>query len=242
MKQQINIPGYDDLKLIHSGFEEEIYSVNVPNILIKVFYHDDNNDNITSEICHIYNTLSKLLPKYVPHIYQEFKTDNYTSLIMENINGCVLKNYLRNESININVISTIVHNLINAVNALHDCGYAHGDLHSENIIVTDTYDVKLIDFGNSEYINKNPNHKYVTKLIYFDLFELKNHIMDLIFPTLPRISYYNLMKGHIYDIQDVIGYKSNTEMATTLYECLNKIQISYYESDHEQYYSVNTKK
>jgi serine/threonine protein kinase len=49
--------------------------------------------------------------------------------------------------------------VVNALKKLHSVGYTHNDMKPSNIMLSETFDATLIDFGYSKkYINENNSH------------------------------------------------------------------------------------
>lgn len=78
--------------------------------------------------------------------------------------------------------------------ALHDAGYLHGDLHGNNIIILDDYEVKLIDFGQSDLVDSVSASDEFTPGVYSDYLYLKFYIARLIFPGLEVSSIAGIIK------------------------------------------------
>ena len=225
MLSNSNIDKYDNLQLYYSSHEGELYVTNDKSIIIKVYYRDniDPDLNTILQICDISVKVSDLIPNYVPKIYLRYENDNYIALVMEKINGIMLNDYLtskRND--NINIITKLVVSFYEAVFALHNSGYIHGDLHGNNIIITDDYKVKLIDFGQSDLVDSMSASDENIPNIYGDYLYLKYYIAYLIFPTLEVSSIAETMKIiKNFTCKDVIEYHKSPELANKLYDILN---------------------
>lgn len=224
MLSNTNLDKYTNLQLYYSSHEGELYITDDTSVIIKVYYFDNIDPDFDSiiNIVNICMDVSKLIPEYVPEIYLKYETNNYTALVMEKINGITLAKYLvSRENHNIDTTFKIISSLCNAVFALHDAKYIHGDLHGNNIMIYDDYKIKLIDFGQSDSIDSisasddSPN-------IYGDYLCLKYYIARLIFPKLEESNIVVTIKTiKNFTVEDVIGYDEFPELADKLYNILD---------------------
>ena len=87
--------------------------------------------------------------------YNYLKEENHIYIIMEYLEGCTLKQYIKENSENIteDIARGIIKQLLNALSYLHYmCDICHRDIKPENIIFTEkgnTSHIKLLDFGLS---------------------------------------------------------------------------------------------
>ena len=102
----------------------------------------------------------------IPKIYKVMTDEEYTYIIEEYIQGKTLEQIISNNSVdNIseNDIKRIFISLCKTLKLLHDDEIAHQDIKLSNIIVSDSGDVKLIDFdsatefGFNELLGKRKN-------------------------------------------------------------------------------------
>ena len=78
-------------------------------------------------------------------------------LICEYLEGGTLYNYLKkNEKLDEAIACEIVLQIAYGLNAIHKKGFVHRDLKLENVMISsfDPIQIKLIDFGFSEKINR----------------------------------------------------------------------------------------
>lgn len=82
---------------------------------------------------------------------------NQACIITDFIEGCVLLDYAKKTSKNINFKRSkiISKNILNAIISCHDHGVAHRDIKLENIMLMDNDEIILIDFGFSTLFQKN---------------------------------------------------------------------------------------
>ena len=87
--------------------------------------------------------------------YNFLKEENHIYIIMEYLEGSTLRQYMRDNSENINedIAREIIKQLLNALSYLHySCDICHRDIKPENIMFTEKDDIshiKLLDFGLS---------------------------------------------------------------------------------------------
>jgi serine/threonine protein kinase len=61
-------------------------------------------------------------------------------------------------------IKLLFFKLIKALSSVHKLGFLHSDIKIENIMFTDTYDIRLIDFGVSKFLSLNPSIEILKRL------------------------------------------------------------------------------
>lgn len=89
-----------------------------------------------------------------------FENQDYIYIVMENLTGGDLFNYLERREFTISEERSkeLSHQLATALFYLHSFGIAHRDLKPENILMasdSDTADLKIVDFGLSKIIGPN---------------------------------------------------------------------------------------
>ena len=89
-------------------------------------------------------------------IYKIIEEEKNYLVIMEYCEEGELFNYIvKKERLSENESSFFYYQLINALEYLHSKGIAHRDLKPENILLGENHIIKLIDFGLSNYFDKN---------------------------------------------------------------------------------------
>ena len=94
-------------------------------------------------------------------IYQVIETINTFCIIMEYYEGGELFDYIINKDhLSENESRCIFHQIIDAIDYMHQMGISHRDLKPENILLNSNYDkIKIIDFGLSNlYFVKSSNN------------------------------------------------------------------------------------
>lgn len=90
--------------------------------------------------------------KSIVRFKQIFDTPNYAIIEMESVQGGLLKKlFKRSKPLEESEVTSIIKNILNGVNYIHERGYMHRDLKPENILLVgnNTYDIKIVDFGLS---------------------------------------------------------------------------------------------
>jgi len=84
------------------------------------------------------------------------KSDSRLAFVMEEVKGKSAFEIFSGKLSESDILG-FTKKISDAVDIIHQNGVFHGDLHSNNIIISDTGDVKIIDFGLSEISDKPPS-------------------------------------------------------------------------------------
>jgi tetratricopeptide (TPR) repeat protein len=99
-----------------------------------------------SRLLHEGRRLSALNHPNIASVYDVLEQDGEVFLVMEYVGGQTLRQRL-NQAINVNHFFEIAIQCADALTAAHERGILHGDIKPENVMLTDSGQVKLLDFG-----------------------------------------------------------------------------------------------
>jgi len=113
---------------------------------LKIFYEKNVNE-YENEV----NVLVDLsTPKCHPNIIcyvDHYMIDDKYAILTDYIEGKTLEQYSRSHQLTVHDIKLIGLKLLDIVSWLHEKGYNHGDILTNNIMITPDGQLKLIDFG-----------------------------------------------------------------------------------------------
>lgn len=193
---------------IHGNIHEEADKI------IKQF---NTNDCMIDQECLLALMFSNYIPIYVPKIYNLHKDEGNVLLTMEKITGKTFREFLKDKH-NISIKYKVVMQMLDSLQLIHKLGYCHKDLHDENIIITDNYDVKIIDFGCTQKITEDgiyDDYMYMYTHISHLLFEIDASMEDILYVT------DNLGPEDVVCNED----EYNTDLSCLLYNILENIYI-----------------
>lgn len=124
----------------HTGFSQEVILKIFPKNLVQCQEEFESLEQVRSPYC--VNLLG----------VESFK--NGTGLVLESIRGVSLFELLECFSLNEKEINQILQDTFRGLLDLKSCGICHGDLSLHNILLNETGQIKLIDFGKANYQNE----------------------------------------------------------------------------------------
>ncbi|MGM0508831.1 MAG: serine/threonine protein kinase [Fusobacteriota bacterium] len=93
-------------------------------------------------------------------IKEYFKANNTIYIVMEYCKGKTLDNYVKEKNLSIkSFIKTIYLPLVKSIHKIHKKGYLHRDIKPTNVIILETGEPILIDFGSAVSIRKESKKK-----------------------------------------------------------------------------------
>jgi serine/threonine protein kinase len=157
------------IKKLGQGVDGEVWLYKNGNVKLAIKYPNNpgtaqylKEEKVFLE--YVQNNVSKSCKKYFPKLRKippeiPEKDGMYA---MTYIEGMTFSNYLKrpigsqrfSSSIHKTQLQKVVNQIKDAFKCLWHAGIIHGDGHFGNIIITPKHDIKIIDFGFAEYVNK----------------------------------------------------------------------------------------
>lgn len=98
-------------------------------------------------------------------IYTHFQENNTAYLVMEYLEGCSLKSYVKQQGgrLDVSTARNFIGEVATALESVHNANVLHRDISPENIyLINNAQDVRLIDFGAArQYIENSEDEKSV---------------------------------------------------------------------------------
>lgn len=103
--------------------------------------------------------------KDIVNVYDFFEANNTAYIIMEYVDGVLLKDYLERQGrMEPETAMNIITPIVEAVKKIHAKGIIHRDISPDNIFISDERSVKVFDFGAAE-LNDSSDGKAAEKVI-----------------------------------------------------------------------------
>lgn len=145
-------------------FKNELFGMTVA---LKAFnVCDSNREKIYSHLKKEITLMKSFVHENVISCYGYTKYEGRPILILEYAQNQSLDHYLRRYSISFDQKLSIIIKITQALEYLHSRSVCHFDIKPHNILLTDTLEPKLCDFGLSEYINQYKKKRPGFTLIY----------------------------------------------------------------------------
>lgn len=121
-------------------------------IVDKTCIDEENLLKIYREI----DILKKMKHPHIIKLYQVMESETKLFLVTEYAGAGEVFEYLRkNSRMNENEARRVFKQMLSAVAYCHSMGVVHRDLKAENVLFTEDMDIKLVDFGFSNYANED---------------------------------------------------------------------------------------
>lgn len=92
--------------------------------------------------------------KDIVNVYDFFEENNTAYIIMEHIDGVLLKDYLEKSGrLSVEAALGLITPIIEAVKKIHSKGIIHRDVSPDNIFISSENSIKLFDFGSASFNN-----------------------------------------------------------------------------------------
>lgn len=140
---------FEDVGVIGRGTFGVIHLINDKydnQYALKIFYNK-NIDEYENEVDVLVDlSMPECHPNIICYVNHFIINDKY-AILTDYIEGKTLEQYSRSNNLTVNDIKLIGLHLLDIVSWLHEKGYVHGDILTNNIIITNDGQLKLIDFG-----------------------------------------------------------------------------------------------
>lgn len=98
--------------------------------------------------------------KDIVNVYTYFQDNGTAYIIMEYIEGILLKTYLENNGpIKEKEVYPYFYSLLSAVQKIHNKGIIHKDISADNIFLVSSAQIKILDFGAARFKNSESDKK-----------------------------------------------------------------------------------
>lgn len=111
-------------------------------------------ENLKQRFLYEANILAQLTCDTIVRVQDFFEANNTAYIVMEYLDGITLKNYIDEMvkgPLSVEQATQIMLPIMDAVKHIHEKNVIHNDISPDNIIVTKTNTVKLIDFGTAKF-------------------------------------------------------------------------------------------
>lgn len=111
-------------------------------------------ENLKQRFLYEANILAQLTCDNIVRVQDFFEANNTAYIVMEYLDGITLKNYIDEMvkgPLSVEQATQIMLPIMNAIKHIHEKNVIHNDISPDNIIVTKTNTVKLIDFGTAKF-------------------------------------------------------------------------------------------
>lgn len=155
---------YKIIKKIGSGGMGTVFLVEKNNLERELYAlkyrHIDNNENNYTRFLEELRLLKRVNSKNIPKIYDEHIDNQEQFFIMEYVQGKTLKKLIvDNVFLNTRIAVNYAKQIAAGISVLHSLNIIHRDIKSDNILISDTQIVKIIDLG----ISLDDNSQRITK-------------------------------------------------------------------------------
>ena len=128
--------------IVASAFDHDLQR----QVIIKIYKHSFC-DQQKARLLEEGRLLTEVDSPFIARCYHVDEIDGTLFLVLENIPGKNLYEYKRDRPMTIREAHRIVADLAKGLSQIHERGLLHLDLKPHNVMISDSGDVKLIDFG-----------------------------------------------------------------------------------------------
>ena len=155
--RELFIPdGYDVKERIYKNDRHEIlkaFSTKVgQDVVLKITRPTLKDIKQISKLSHEFNILKETDHPGIVKVHELLSSHKSVCLIEEYINSESLKSRLSRGKVSLEDFFHISIAVTEAITYIHQNGIIHKDINTNNILISDTNQVKIIDFGFSNYL------------------------------------------------------------------------------------------
>jgi len=131
--------------------------------------------------------LGRIKNSNVVDIYEYTEQNKTAYIITEYVNDGTLKEYLLKNQLNEEKVRKFGFQIIDGINAIHNAGYIHCDIKSENLLIRDEV-IKVIDLGSALHSGQHESDKFLKIITHgYSALEMYGNACNLN----PRIDIYS---------------------------------------------------
>ena len=199
------------------------------DIAVKVISKIKRSPSYINKVKEEISLLKQLSHPNIVKFYGFLEANNQLLIKMEYIKYGTLKNWIQNkEKISEDEASTILRNILSAIEYLHYKQICHRDLKPENIMLSrenDLNSIKIVDFGlSTQNLNKLINNDYCGTYIYMapELIEKKLYFISVDIWSIGVLMFMLLNKGeHPFYIKG--------DMREKIADKIKNVKLKFYE-------------
>jgi predicted ATPase/serine phosphatase RsbU (regulator of sigma subunit)/tRNA A-37 threonylcarbamoyl transferase component Bud32 len=156
----VNLGKFKIIETIHENEFNVVFRArdDNKNLVILKSIKAFNNIVLSSEpLQREYQILSKINASAAPKVYEFYESSEIIAIVMENISGPGLKDYISSSQkngsgIDLQDFFSLAHEIIISLNEIHSQNIIHKDIKTGNIFITPEKKIKIIDFGLSSIL------------------------------------------------------------------------------------------
>lgn len=150
-----NLGGFEVIQTLGHGARSTIYAVRGPDgqvlALKRVVKREPNDQRFLEQARNEHDIARQLDHPCLRRIHRLIRRrrmlrTNEVIILMELVDGSTVEQTVWEDPVD---ICRLCQEVAVGLGAMHDAGYVHADIKPNNILVTDRYHIKLIDFGQS---------------------------------------------------------------------------------------------
>ncbi len=150
--QQLKLIGDGGMGKVYSAFDSRLHrTVALKQIRSELI--QENRENILLEA----QSLAKVNNLNVMQVYSIIEQASDVFLVGERIQGETLAVIQREKLLSLENKLSILRDISEGMQAVHNAKLVHGDLKASNVIITESGNVKIIDFGLAHHLNQPQN-------------------------------------------------------------------------------------